>query len=111
MKLILLLTIALILNACEYGMNDTGQSHVALDSPYQLEVYQKAVNDWGYRILKEGTPFIEQPHIPSVPGNKGFNSKENAQVTAEFIIYKLNKGIVPPTISFHELDSLKVLND
>lgn len=64
---------------------------------------------WGYQILNNGSMFINQPHIPSVQGNKGFESKEKAIVTGEYIIHKLENDIFPPTITPQELDSLKVL--
>jgi len=64
---------------------------------------------WGYQILNLGELYINQPHIPSIPGNSGFDSEEKAQKTADFVIYKLNNGIVPPTVSPEELDSLGVM--
>jgi len=64
---------------------------------------------WGYQILNNGELFINQPHIPSIQGNNGFETKTNAIKTAEFIIHKLENNIFPPTISPEELDSLNVL--
>jgi len=64
---------------------------------------------WGYQILNLGDLYINQPHIPSIPGNNGFDSEEKAKKTADFVIYKLNNGIVPPTVSPEELDSLGVM--
>jgi len=64
---------------------------------------------WGYKILNNEKLFINQPHIPSLPGNAGFETKEKALKTAEYIVYKLENGLFPPTISPEELDSLGVL--
>jgi len=64
---------------------------------------------WGYQILNNDKLYINQPHIPSVEGNMGFKSKENALTTADYIIHKLENNIFPPTISPQELDSLNVL--
>jgi hypothetical protein len=64
---------------------------------------------WGYQILNNGNLYINQPHIPSIQGNNGFETEEKSITTANYIIYKLNNGLFPPTISKEELDSLGVL--
>ncbi|HMJ46009.1 MAG TPA: DUF4907 domain-containing protein [Ferruginibacter sp.] len=63
---------------------------------------------WGYDIYNEGRLYIHQPHIPAVPGNNGFRSQQNAEKAGNFAVYKIRHNIMPPTISVHELDSLKV---
>lgn len=65
---------------------------------------------WGYHILNNEDLYINQPYIPAVQGNQGFKSEETAAITAEFVIYKLESGFLPPSISIKELDSLKVMN-
>ena len=64
---------------------------------------------WGYQILNNGDLYINQPHIPAVAGNKGFDSEGKAITTADYIIYKMNNGLFPPTVSPEELDSLGVM--
>ena len=64
---------------------------------------------WGYQIFDGNTMFINQLHIPSIQGNRGFKSREAAQLTANFILYKLSNGVFPPTLDEKELDSLGVL--
>lgn len=64
---------------------------------------------WGYQIFDGNTMLINQLHIPSIQGNRGFKSREAAQLTANFILYKLSNGIFPPTLDEKELDSLGVL--
>ncbi len=76
---------------------------------YSFETFETPGAGWGYDIYEYGKLFIHQPHIPAVQGNKGFSSMENAEKTAEFAITKMLKGIVPPSISTEELDSLGVL--
>jgi hypothetical protein len=66
-------------------------------------------NGWGYEIYQDGKLFILQPHIPAVDGLRYFAEIQYAEKTAKFIIHKLEKGIIPPTISRNELDSLGVL--
>lgn len=64
---------------------------------------------FGYNILKDGKLYIHQTSIPSVQGVKGFSTHEKAMRAAEFVIYKLQNGVVPPSVSGRELDSLGVL--
>ena len=64
---------------------------------------------WGYQIFDGNTMLINQLHIPSIQGNRGFKSREAAQLTANFILYKLANGVFPPTLDEKELDSLGVL--
>ena len=66
-------------------------------------------NGWGYNILKDGKPFIRQANIPSIPGNKGFDSEEKAKTVGNFILFKIQNGIMPPSTNRTELDSLGVL--
>jgi hypothetical protein len=52
---------------------------------------------------------INQKHIPSIPGVKGFETKEKATIAAEYILKQVEKGNFPPTVNREILDSLKVL--
>lgn len=65
---------------------------------------------FGYNIITDGHIFIHQPSIPSMAGKQGFSSKQQAETTAEFVIYKLTHNIMPPSVTPRELDSLGVLN-
>jgi len=76
---------------------------------FGLEVIFSPEFGWGYQIFNNGNLFINQPHIPSIQGNNGFKDKGKAIKTAEYIIFKLEHNLFPPTISPEELDSLGVL--
>lgn len=76
---------------------------------YSVKTQFTPEHGWGYQILNNGDLYINQPHIPAVSGNKGFDSEAKATTTADFILYKLNNGLFPPTVSQEELDSLGVL--
>jgi len=65
-------------------------------------------NTYGYEILIKKRLFIHQPCIPGLPGNKGFARKSDAKKTARLVINKIQKGIVPPSITTKELDSMKI---
>ena len=64
---------------------------------------------YGYNILVDGVLFIHQASIPSVAGNKAFDSKEKAESVANLVALKLKNNIMPPSVSKEELDSLKIL--
>ena len=66
-------------------------------------------NGWGYNILQNNKPFIRQPNIPSMPGNKGFATEQKAEIVAKYILFKIQNGIMPPSTNKTELDSLGVL--
>jgi hypothetical protein len=93
------------------SFNDESQDGLMLleTEQYTSESFYTEGIGWGYRILNQGAPYINQPHIPAVSGVNGFESEQDALITANFAIYKINNGIVPPTISKTELDSLGVL--
>ena len=69
----------------------------------------KTEHGWGYDIFVNGKLYIHQASIPAVSGNKSFAKEEYAAKTAEMVIDKIKKHILPPAISIKELDSIKVL--
>lgn len=64
---------------------------------------------FGYNILIDGAVFIHQSTIPSIQGNKAFNTKEQAEAVAHLMIYKLENNMMPPSVSKKELDSLGII--
>lgn len=77
---------------------------------WTFETFMNNDETWGYQILNEGKLYINQPSVPAVQGNKGFKSNEAASKTAEFVILKLELGVMPPSVTIQELDSLNVMN-
>ena len=65
-------------------------------------------NGFGYDILQAGKVIIHQPNMPGLLGNKGFNTKEDAEKVAELVIHKLINNIMPPSVNKNELDSLQI---
>ena len=63
-------------------------------------------NGFGYDILVNGNVYIHQPYMPGGDNNTPFPSEESAKATAGFVIAKLKKHIIPPTVSQEEVDSL-----
>jgi hypothetical protein len=79
------------------------------ENEYSTKTIFSLEHGWGYQILNNGKLYINQPHIPSIQGNNGFKTEDNANITATYIIHKLNNNVFPPTVSKEELDSLGVL--
>ena len=69
----------------------------------------KVENGWGYDIYLNNKRYIHQYLIPGVSGMHAFSTQEKALITANFVIEKIKKGIIPPFVTVKELDSLKVL--
>ena len=67
-----------------------------------------ALKGFGYNILMDGKLYVHQPHIPAVPGNKGFANIDQAKKAGTFIKYKIEHHIMPPSVTVQELDSLQI---
>ena len=76
---------------------------------YTYKIISASENTFGYEIITNGKTLVHQENIPSMPGNKGFNKKEQSEKCARFVISKLEKNIMPPTVTPKELDLLGVL--
>jgi hypothetical protein len=81
-----------------------------ISGQYSFQTTFDTEKGWGYQLLDSGKVFINQPHIPAVSGNEGFSSEEKAITCAEFALTKVHLGMIPPTLTKDELDSLGVLN-
>lgn len=66
-------------------------------------------NTFGYDIIVNGKTLVHQPHIPGLPGNDGFTTKERAQTVAEFVVRKIRNNEVPPTVKIEDLHNMGVL--
>jgi hypothetical protein len=63
---------------------------------------------FGFDILNRGKVYVHQPTIPAVQGVLGFASEEAAKACAELMLYKIRNGILPPSVTVQELDSLGI---
>ncbi len=63
---------------------------------------------FGYDIFLRGKLLVHQPMVPCVQGKKGFVKKEDAQKLALFVIGKIRKKIMPPTVTTDEMKQLGI---
>jgi hypothetical protein len=73
---------------------------------YTYQIIPAPENTFGYDVYKDAKLFIHQPHIPGMPGVKGFAKEEQAKKAAELMIEKMNKGVVPPTLTEEEIGEI-----
>jgi hypothetical protein len=73
-----------------------------------LKITNSEYTGFGFEILQGTSPLIIQPHIPAIQGIKGFKTKEQASIIGNYMIYKINHGVMPPSISVQDLDSLDI---
>lgn len=75
---------------------------------YSYAIIQNDTAGYGYQILEDGKMIINQPTIPAIQGNHAFVSQEEVKMMAEFVKLKIEKGIMPPTVSVAEMDSMGI---
>jgi hypothetical protein len=64
---------------------------------------------WGYKVYVGGTPYINQPFIPGVPGKNYFVTEDDAQKVAALVVQKIMQHHLPPTITGNELRQLNII--
>ncbi len=72
------------------------------------KIIEAADNTWCYDIYIDNHMIIHQPSVPGLPGNRGFYKQEDAAKVARLVMYKIQHNQMPPTVSKHEMDSLKI---
>jgi hypothetical protein len=78
---------------------------------FTFRIIPAAENTFGYEILDQGKILVQQKTIPSLPGNKGFQTEDDAKKCAGFVISKLKQNIMPPSVTPEELDSLGIITN
>ena len=91
------------------GKETTEQRNVYVNAEITIKIIPSANNTFGYNILIYGRPLLHQPNIPGLPGNEGFTTKERARTVAEFVVKKIRKNEMPPTVAIKDLTSMGVL--
>jgi hypothetical protein len=91
------------------GKEATQQKNPYAEADITTRIIPSANHTYGYDILLYGRPLVHQPHIPGLPGNEGFSTKERAQTVAEFVVKKIRKNEMPPTVTIEDLNRMGVL--
>lgn len=106
MKTLISLAAFFILVANDYS--GTARQTIPAINKYTYAVFQNQDQTYGYAVLNKGKKIIQQSAIPGRPGNKGFTKKADAEKVAKLVVSKLEKGIMPPTVSEQELKKLNL---
>lgn len=85
--------------------------NITNNKSYSFEIILNKDKTFGYKILVDGKVMINQESMPAVPGNKGFPRKIDAERMADLVILKITNGVMPPTITVHEVDSIKAFKN
>ncbi|MES2559222.1 MAG: DUF4907 domain-containing protein [Bacteroidota bacterium] len=75
---------------------------------YTSAIFQNKDRTFGYTILENGKKYIHQPSIPGRTGSRGFKTKQDAQKVATFVMDKMNKGVIPPSVTEQDLKTLNI---
>lgn len=75
----------------------------------KTKIIPSANKTFGYEILVNGKTLVRQPSIPALPGNDGFTTRQRAQKVADFVVKKIRKNEMPPTVTIEDLNKMGVL--
>ena len=84
------------------------QKNPYANAQISIKIIPSVKKTFGYDILLHGRPLIHQPNMPGLPGNEGFTTRERAQKVAEFVVKKIRKNEMPPTVTIEDLNSMGV---
>lgn len=94
--------------------NDKMNNNLKIDKEGNIDLKAKVIpsesNTFGYDIILNGRTIIHQTNIPGMPGNKGFDSKDQAQMVGDIVIRKLIEDENPPFVAYDDLINLGALN-
>ena len=85
------------------------QNNPYTNAKISIKIIPSVRKTFGYDILLYGRPLVHQPNIPGLPGNDGFKTREQAEKVAVFVIRKIRKNEMPPTVSIDDLKNMGIL--
>ena len=81
-------------------------SQVATPLNLRIQTFQNEDQSWGYDVYLNEKRYIHQPHQPAVGGKEGFKTEAHAQQVAAIVEEKIRKGIMPPSVTPEEVQSV-----
>ncbi|KKQ34172.1 MAG: hypothetical protein US50_C0059G0005 [Candidatus Nomurabacteria bacterium GW2011_GWB1_37_5] len=108
LKIFSILIIGLVIGLFIVLNNKSKETNPFINSNIEVKTFQ-IENDWGYDVLIDGELYVHQPNIPSMPGDSGFKTEEDARKVAEIVINKIRNNILPPSVSPAELKDLEII--
>jgi hypothetical protein len=74
-------------------------------SPLVIDVtlFSSEYGGFGYDISVNGKALVHQPNIPTIAGNKGFPTEQNARMVANLVIQKIKENQIPPSLTADEV--------
>lgn len=93
----------------ERGVEKKQQQNPYADAKTSIMIIPSLNNTFGYDILIHDRLLVHQLNIPALPGNDGFKTKEQAQKVAKFVLKKIRKNEMPPTVTIEDLKKMGVL--
>jgi hypothetical protein len=85
------------------------QNNPYTNAKISIKIIPSVRKTFGYDILLYDRPLVHQPNIPGLPGNDGFKTREQAKKVAVFVIRKIRKNEMPPTVSIDDLKNMGIL--
>lgn len=84
----------------------------ALKHIHQLKVEKLSYGSdyWKYSIIREGKTLITQEFVPAFRGEQHFYDSTSALVVGRLMKEKLDKGILPPSLSKSEIIDVWPMN-
>jgi hypothetical protein len=91
------------------GKDVKEQENPYANAEISTKIIPSANHTFGYDILLYKRLLVHQPNIPGLPGNEGFTTEEKARTVADFVVQKIRRNEMPPTVAMEDLKALGVL--
>ena len=86
------------------------QEQEAPKSKYSYRVFHTPETGWGYQVFRGSKIIINQAHVPAVPGVKGFETRQQAEIAVKYIMEFVEAGNERPSVNPEDLDSIGAIN-
>ena len=106
----LLLATVVLGTACQQKkVSEQNISTTAVPDSIAVVPFELETGGWGYRINRGSKHFIYQDIIPSIPGRRPFQTKEDALRVGNLMVEKMrSNGSLFPKIDRKELLEMKI---